>query len=74
MYVHDSLKCAFTSVLTINFDYLHEIYNHNTCTYVKFLEHLFMEFILSKANLQSAIYKQIVHLITCTYDLEEYVK
>ena len=32
MYVHDSLKGYLPSVLTNNFDYLHEIHNYNTRT------------------------------------------
>ena len=32
MYVHDSLKGWLPSVLTNNFDYLHEIHNHDTRT------------------------------------------
>ena len=32
MYVHDSLKGYLPSVLTNNFDYLHEIHNYNTHT------------------------------------------
>ena len=32
MYVHDSLKGYLPSVLTNNFDYLHEIHNYNART------------------------------------------
>ena len=32
MYVHDSLKGCLPSFLTNNFDYLHEIHNHDTRT------------------------------------------